>query len=87
MRYLIKICEKQLALNQHQLEILMTAVQDAEHIGESHVGAGNGSQGYSKAYIPVIQTLQPHEWLQVSAVADDFIDATKLAMKLNKPDD
>jgi hypothetical protein len=71
-------------LTQHQLEILMTAVQDAELLGETHVGSGKGSQGYQNSYNPTIETKQPHEWLSVLCVADDFVDATKLAMKLAK---
>ena len=84
MRYQISVSSKNVLLTQHQLEILMTAVQDAEQIGEQHVGTGKGSQGYQKSYIPVIETKQPHEWLNVLCVADDFVDATKLAMKLAK---
>lgn len=84
MRYQIAVSGKNILLNQHQLEILMTAVQDAEQIGEKHVGAGKGSQGYQKAYVPAIECKQPHEWLNVLCVADDFVDATKLTMKLDK---
>jgi len=83
MKYQIVICGKNILLTQHQLEILMTAVQDAEQIGDKHVGNGKGSQGYQRAYVPTIETKQPHEWLAVLCVADDFVDATKLAMKLD----
>ena len=86
MRYQVNISGKNILLTQHQLEILMTAVQDAEQIGEKHVGNGKGSQGYQMAYVPVIETKQPHEWLNVLCVADDFVDATKLAMKLGADD-
>lgn len=84
MRYQISVSGKNVLLTQHQLEILMTAVQDAEQISEQHVGTGKGSQGYQKSYIPTIECKQPHEWLNVLCVADDFVDATKLAMKLSK---
>ena len=84
MRYLINISGKTLLMTQHQLEILMTAVQDAELLGETHVGNGKGSQGYQNAYVPTIETKQPHDWLSVGCVADDFVDATKLATKLAK---
>jgi hypothetical protein len=65
------------------MEILLTAVQDADQFGEKHVGNGKGSQGYQKAYVPTIENKQPHEWLAVHLVAEDFVDATKLAMKLD----
>ena len=82
MRYQVIVSGKNILLTQHQLEILMTAVQDAEQIGEKHVGTGKGSQGYQKSYVPTIEAKQLHEWLNVLCVAEDFIDATKLAMKL-----
>jgi hypothetical protein len=72
-----------LILNQTQLDILLTAVQDAHQLAEKHVGANKGSQGYNNAYIPTIEVKQPHDWLAVQLVADDFVDATKLAMKLD----
>ena len=83
MRYQVTVSGKTILLTQHQLEILMTAVQDAEQIGEHHVGTGKGSQGYQKSYIPTIEAKQPHEWLSVFVVADDFVDAVKLTMKLD----
>jgi hypothetical protein len=84
MRYQVIVSGKNLLLTQHQLEILMTAVQDAEQIGELPVGTGKGSQGYQKSYIPSIEVKQPHDWLTVTIVADDFVDASKLTMKLVK---
>jgi hypothetical protein len=50
---------------------------------EKHVGNHKGSQGYNNAYIPTLEVKQPHDWLQVHIVADDFVDATLLAMKLD----
>lgn len=84
MRYKVTVSGVALILTQHQLEILMTAVQDAEQLGEKHVGTGKGSQGYNNSYVPTLEAKQPHDWLTVSIVADDFVDATKLAMKLDK---
>jgi hypothetical protein len=82
MRYLVNVSGKNLALTPHQLEILMTAVADAEQMDQKHVGKNLGSQGYDNAYMPTIESKQPHEWLQVNVAADDFIDAIKLTMKL-----
>lgn len=84
MRYKVQVSGVPLILTQHQLEILMTAVQDAEQLAEKHVGNNKGSQGYNNAYVPTLETKQPHEWLGVTIVADDFVDATKLAMKLDR---
>jgi len=82
MKYKVAVSGVQLILDQNQLEILMTAVQDALQFAEKHVGTGKGTQGYGNSYIPTLEVKQPHEWLGVTIVADDFIDATKLAMKL-----
>ena len=84
MKYKVSVSGVPLILNQHQLELMMTAVQDAYQIAEKHVGAGKGSQGYNNAYIPTLEVKQPHDWLGVTLVADDFIDATLLVMKLDK---
>jgi hypothetical protein len=84
MRYKISVSGVLLILNESQMALFLTAVQDAEQLAEKHVGTNKGSQGYSNSYIPTVEVKQPHEWLQVHIVADDFIDATKLAMKLDK---
>lgn len=84
MKYKISVSGVSLILNETQMALLMTAVQDAEQLAEKHVGNNKGSQGYNNAYIPTVEVKQPHEWLGVTPVADDFIDATKLAMKLDK---
>lgn len=82
MKYKVAVSGVQLILDQNQLEILTTAVQDALQFAEKHVGNHKGTQGYNNAYIPTLEVKQPHEWLGVTIVADDFVDATKLAMKL-----
>lgn len=84
MRYKVSVSGTALLLTQHQLEILMTAVQDAEQLSEKHVGNNKGSQGYNNAYVPTLEVKQPHDWLAATLVTDDFIDATKLAMKLDR---
>jgi hypothetical protein len=87
MKYKVSVSGVSLILNQTQLDTLMTAVQDAYQISEKHVGTNKGSQGYNNSYIPTIEIKQPHDWLGVTLVADDFIEATKLAMKLDKSEE
>lgn len=84
MRYKVAVSGIPLILNEVQMNLLLSAVQDAEQLSEKHVGNGNGSQGYNNAYIPTVEVKQPHEWLGVHLVADDFIDTIKLTMKLDK---
>lgn len=84
MKYKVMVSGATLILNEAQVALLMTAVQDAEQLAEKHVGTQKGSQGYQNSYIPTLEVKQPHDWLQVSLVADDFVDAAKLAMKLDR---
>lgn len=84
MRFKVQVSGIPLILNETQMALLLTAVQDAEQLSEKHVGTGKGSQGYSNSYIPTVEVKQPHDWLGVTIVADDFVDATKLAMKLDR---
>ena len=83
MKYKVSVSGVTLILEQTQLDTLMTAVQDAYQISEKHVGTNKGSQGYNNSYVPTLEVKQPHEWLGVTLVAEDFIEATKLAMKLD----
>ena len=87
MRYKVVVSGATLILNQTQLDTLMLAVQDAYQMSEKHVGTNKGSQGYSNSYVPAIEVKQPHDWLVVNLVADDFVEATKLAMLLDKSDE
>lgn len=84
MRYLVTISSKNVILTQHQLDMLLIAVQGADLMDQKHVGAKKGSQGYDNAYTPTIETKPSHEWLQASIVTDDFVDAVKLTMRLDK---
>lgn len=84
MRYKVSVSGTPLILTEAQMALLLTAVQDAEQLSEKHVGNHKGSQGYCSSYIPTVEVKQPHDWLQVHIVAEDFIDATKLAMKLDR---
>jgi hypothetical protein len=84
MRYVVTVSGRELLLNEHQLTLLMTAVQDAEQLSEKHVGNHKGSQGYNNAYIPTVEVQQPHTWLTAKVMADDFVGTIKLTMKLDE---
>lgn len=84
MRLQIDISGKKILLTEAQLSVLLTAVQDAEMLGEKHMGSGLGSQGYQKSYIPIIERKHPHEWLTTTVVCNEFIESTKLIMTVTK---
>jgi heme-binding NEAT domain protein len=87
MKYKLNVGGATVLLNQTQLETMLVALQDAYQMSEMHVGTNKGSQGYNNSYVPTVEIKQPHDWLVVSLVADDFVEATKLAMLLCKPDE
>jgi hypothetical protein len=82
MKYQISISGRNVVLTEAQLETLITAVQDADHLGEKYVGQGQGSQGSGNNYVPVIERKLLHDWLQVNVMPDDYVEAVKLSMKL-----
>jgi hypothetical protein len=82
MKYQISMCGRNVVLTEAQLETLITAVQDADHLSEKYVGSGAGSQGSGNNYVPVIERKLLHDWLQVQVMQDDYVDAVKLSMKL-----
>lgn len=84
MKYQVVISGKSVILSDHQMNLLLTAVQDAEQLTERHVGNYKGSQGYNNAYVPVVEVKQPHEWLTVSIMSEDFLETVKLTMKLDR---
>jgi len=86
MKYQLSMSGRQIILTEAQLELLITAVQDAEQLSEKYVGSGGGSQGSNNNYIPVIERKLMHDWLQVQVMQDDFVDTVKLSMKLTPPD-
>jgi hypothetical protein len=86
MKYQISMCGRNVVLTEAQLELLITAVQDADQINEKYVGGGGGSQGSGNNYVPVIERKLLHDWLQVNVMPDDYVEAVKLSMKLTPPD-
>lgn len=84
MKYQVVISGKSVILSDHQLNLLLTAVQDAEQLTERHVGNYKGSQGYNNAYVPAVEVKQPHEWLTVNIMSEDFLETVKLTMKLDR---
>jgi hypothetical protein len=86
MKYQLAISNRHIILTEAQLELLITAVQDADQLSEKYVGSGAGSQGSGNNYVPVIERKLLHDWLQVQVMQDDYVDAVKLSMKLSPSD-
>jgi hypothetical protein len=86
MKYQLAVSNRHIILTEAQLELLITAVQDADQLSEKYVGSGAGTQGSGNNYVPVIERKLLHDWLQVQVMQDDYVDAVKLSMKLTPPD-
>lgn len=85
MKYLLELGgEKKLVLTEHQLEIFVTAVDGADMLTNKHVGDKKGTHGYNNCYIHDVQPKRVHEWLDVKPITDDYLDAIKLAAKLDE---
>jgi hypothetical protein len=86
MKYQLAVSNRHIILTEAQLELLITAVQDADQLSEKYVGSGAGSQGSGNNYVPVVERKLLHDWLQVQVMQDDYVDAVKLSMKLSPSD-
>lgn len=88
MRYLVSMSnDRKLLLTAQQLELFVSAIDGVEMLVDKHVGGGHGTHGYQNSYVHAIETRRTVDWLTVNPVADDFVDAIKLAAKLEKADE
>jgi hypothetical protein len=86
MKFIVRVQGKDLLLDANQVERLIDVIDGAEILSETHVGAGNGSQGYGNAYVPRINATPTYTWFEVKTMPEDVIDTIKLSMKLEKKD-
>lgn len=83
MKFKLTINGNSVLVDVEQLNIIIDALADAEHLTETHVGNNKGSQGYQNAYVPAIKPVVTHELFTVAPVNQDYIDTIKLATKLD----
>ncbi|MFM7008057.1 MAG: hypothetical protein ACKO0Z_01785 [Betaproteobacteria bacterium] len=84
MKHAMKISGKDVVLTPDQLDRIVRVLASAEVIEEFHVGEGKGTVGYKKAYLPDITSRSTHEWLQTTALDDDFVESSKLVVKMQR---
>lgn len=85
MRYMISMPgDKKILLTAQQLEVFMAAIDGAEMLVDKHVGNNQGTHGYNNSYIHIIESKRTVEWFAVNPVADDYVDALRLAARLEK---
>lgn len=84
MKYLLDLGnDKILILSDRQLETLIGTIDGADMLVNKHVGDKKGTHGYNNCYVHDVQAKRAHEWLSVKPVAEDYLDAIKLAAKLD----
>jgi aerobic-type carbon monoxide dehydrogenase small subunit (CoxS/CutS family) len=83
LKFKLTINGNSVLVDVEQLNIIIDALADAEHLTETHVGNNKGSQGYQNAYVPAIKPVVTHELFTVAPVNQDYIDTIKLATKLD----
>lgn len=83
MRYLVVLgSDKKLLMTDKQLAAFVAAVDGVDMLLDKHVGENQGTHGYKNACIHHIEVKRTVDWLQVNPIADDYVDAIKLAAKL-----
>lgn len=77
--------DKKLLLSAQQLEVFISVIDGVEMLVDKHVGANQGTHGYSNSYIHAIEIKRTAEWFTATPVAEDYLDTIRLAAKLEKP--
>ena len=80
MKHLLEIGTHKVLLSHTELEIITEVLAGAEVLGNKYVGSSKGLNG--TAYVPEITKPLLHEWFKTAPVEDNYIDALKLAQKL-----
>lgn len=85
MKYLFELSsDRKLVFSEAQLEAFVAAIEPTDTLGSKHVGNNKGTHGYGNSYVHAIAPTNPMEWVRVTPVTDDYVDALKLAAKLEK---
>ena len=85
MKFLLELGnDNKILLTAEQLERLVDAVDGAEMLTNRHVGDKQGTHGYNNCYVHDVLVKRTVDWLNIRPVADDYIDAIKLAVKLRE---
>lgn len=83
MKFLLELGnDNKILLTAEQLEMLVSAVDGVEMLTNRHVGDKKGTHGYNNCYVHDVLPKRTVDWLHIKPVADDYIDALKLAAKL-----
>lgn len=85
MKFLFELSsDRKLVFSEAQLEAFIAAIDSTDTLANKHVGSNKGTHGYNNSYVHAIEPTNPMEWVRVTPVTDDYVEALKLAAKLEK---
>ena len=79
MKYVLELSGKRVLLSHDQLTAITKAVAGADILARKYTSQ---KQPDGSNYLPYIETPLLHDWFTTNVIEDDFIDALKLAAKL-----
>jgi hypothetical protein len=79
MKYVLEICNVRVVLSHTQLEIIAETISGADTLVRKYVSA---KQADGSNYMPLIEVPLLHEWFKPTVIEDDYVEALKLAAKL-----
>ena len=78
MKYVLDLFGKRVVLTHTQLELIAEAVSGAEVLESKYTSTKIGGSNYTYH----IETPVLHDWFKPTVIEDDYVDALKLAAKL-----
>jgi hypothetical protein len=79
MKYVIELSGKRVLLSHDQLTAITKVIAGADILARKYTSE---KQSDGSNYIPYIETPLIHDWFSTTVIEDNFIDALKLAAKL-----
>jgi hypothetical protein len=79
MKYVLEVSNVKVVLSHTQLEILVETLSGADTLVKKYVST---KQADGSNYMPLIEVPLLHEWFKPTVIEDDYVDALKLAAKL-----
>jgi hypothetical protein len=81
MKYVLEISNVRVVLSHTQLEIIAETISGSDTLVKKYVGT---KQADGSNYATQIETQLLHEWFKPTVIEDDYVDALKLAAKLQE---
>jgi hypothetical protein len=84
MKFVFKVDDKEVVLNERQLQLVLEVLDNCEELRQVYKGDGKGSRGSSNQYIDEIYPIDPRGGFQVKPLSETYYDTLKLVDTLGK---